>query len=176
MSLAPRPFLSLCAADIMSKSMVIVPREMSLQGAARLLGRASVSGAPVVDDAGRCIGVISTTDFMHWVEHDQTPGTAGFKNTMSNPWQMSESIDACSHVKDCMTGNPVLVKPTTRIGELARLMMEAHIHRVIVVEGASQRPVGIVSSTDILAAVSRADAQEPHDTTPGAARAADTIY
>ena len=36
-------------------------------------------------------------------------------------------------------------------------MMDAHIHRLIVIDNVSERPIGIVSSMDILAAVARAD-------------------
>lgn len=171
-----RSLLTQTATDLMSETVVIIPRAMSLQGAARILARAGVSGAPVVDDAGQCIGVISTTDFMHWVENDKTPAAARFKHTMSNAWQMAEHGDPCCQVEDCMTRDPVLVKPTTRIGELARMMMEAHIHRVIVVDTAGKRPLGVVSSTDILAAVARADVVDPAEN-PGSGEAlADTIH
>jgi CBS domain-containing protein len=54
-----------------------------------------------------------------------------------------------------MTQDPVTVSPGTHISDLARMMTDAHIHRVIVVDG-QNRPVGIVSSTDILAAVAYA--------------------
>jgi len=171
-----RSLLSQSAADIMSQFMVILPREMSLQGAARTLARAGVSGGPVVDDLGQCIGVISTTDFMHWVESNKMPMAAQFKQTMSNAWQLSENGDRCSRVEDCMTRDPVLVKPTTPIGELARMMMEAHIHRVIVVDSATKRPLGVVSSTDILAAVARAHALEPQDEPEVGAALSDTIH
>jgi len=40
------------------------------------------------------------------------------------------------------------------IGDLANMMIDAHIHRVIVVDS-NERPIGIVSTTDILAAVAR---------------------
>ena len=55
-----------------------------------------------------------------------------------------------------MTADPVTVSPHTPIGKLARLMLDAHIHRVVVVDE-QRRPIGIVSSTDILAAVAYAD-------------------
>jgi CBS domain-containing protein len=54
-----------------------------------------------------------------------------------------------------MTADPVLVSPETRVGELTRMMVDAHIHRLIVA-GADRRPAGIVSSTDVLAALARA--------------------
>jgi CBS domain-containing protein len=51
-----------------------------------------------------------------------------------------------------MTPDPVMVKPATPITEVARKMIDAHIHRVVVVDEAG-RPKGIVSSTDVLGAV-----------------------
>jgi CBS domain-containing protein len=62
-----------------------------------------------------------------------------------------------------MTKDPVLVGPGTPIGELAGIMMDAHIHRIIVVDMVTLRPLGIVSSMDILAAVARID-QSPRGT------------
>jgi CBS domain-containing protein len=151
--------LTLSAADIMSNHVVMIPREMSLQGAARMLGRSGVTGAPVVDSTGRCIGVLSTTDFMRWVEKERHDGLGhGTGEPMCSAWQLPESaIDPTCRVEDFMTRDPVLVAPGTKIGELARMMMDAHIHRVIVVESLTERPVGIVSSMDILAALARAD-------------------
>ena len=54
--------MRLSAADIMSRNVVVLPREMSLPGAARMLAQAGVTGAPVVDAGGRCIGVLSATE------------------------------------------------------------------------------------------------------------------
>jgi CBS domain-containing protein len=153
---ANKPLLTLSAADIMSHSVIMLPPAMSLQGAARLLARARVTGAPVVDEAGHCVGVLSATDFMHWVERDQElTFHDGPSDMMCKPWQMSERLPIC-RVEDFMTREPILVSPGTRIGELARQMMDAHIHRVIVVD-VHGRPIGVVSSIDILAAVARAD-------------------
>ena len=116
-----KSLLSLCAADIMSRQILTIPRAMSLQGAARSLARANVSGAPVVNDNGRCIGVLSTTDFMHLVEHDHDSGSKArvTSEPMCSSWQIPKSaaqLPCC--VEDYMTKDPVLVPPATRIGEL----------------------------------------------------------
>src|SRR5438876_6703168 len=68
MRTANKQLLALTAADLMSDPVVTIPKEMSLQGAAHLLSRFSISGAPVVDGGGRCIGVLSTTDFVSWTQ------------------------------------------------------------------------------------------------------------
>ena len=147
------PLMFLTAAEVMSRNVILVPQDMSLKGAARLLLRARVSGAPVVDDNGRCVGVLSTTDFLHWVEDGSThqePVEAVYQ-----PWHICENrASPTDTVQRFMTADPVVVAPGTRIGALAQKMMDAHIHRVIVVD-AEGRPIGIVSSTDILAAVAR---------------------
>jgi CBS domain-containing protein len=156
MHTANKPLMSLCAADIMSCNVVMIPRAMSLPGAARMLSRAGVTGAPIVDDNGHCIGVLSTTDFMHLVERDHQPN--GRTPTIAQSWQIPDAdVEPVCCVEEYMTKDPVQVGPATPIGELARMMMDAHIHRIIVVDLVSRRPLGIVSSMDILAAVARVD-------------------
>jgi CBS domain-containing protein len=59
-------------------------------------------------------------------------------------------------VRDWMTPDPVTSPPTVSVSELARAMIDAHVHRVIIAEE-DGRPIGIVSSTDILAAVAYAE-------------------
>ena len=111
----------------------------------------------MVDEAGRCIGVLSSTDFLHWVEtgkanHPQDPRAA-----YSRAWQIvdPEALPD-NEVRAHMTPDPITVAASTLIGDLARMMLDAHIHRVIVV-GAQGEPIGIISSTDLLAALAHAD-------------------
>jgi CBS domain-containing protein len=59
-------------------------------------------------------------------------------------------------VRQFMTANPVTMPSSTPIRVLARAMIDAHIHRVIVVDETG-RPTGIVSSTDVLAALAYAE-------------------
>ena len=60
-----------------------------------------------------------------------------------------------NEIRQYMTAQPITVAPMAPIGELAQKMVDAHIHRVLVVVD-QNRPRGIVTSTDILAAVARA--------------------
>lgn len=157
MTATSKPFLELCAGELMSPEVVMISQEMSLQGAARLLSRAQVGGAPVVDAAGRCVGVLSSADFLHWVEGGQQTGNNPEKQCMCSAWQIveTEKLPECL-VADVMTKDPVTMGTEVHIADLARTMVDAHIHRVIIVDR-KQRPIGIVSSTDILAALTRAD-------------------
>jgi CBS-domain-containing membrane protein len=165
-----KPFLALVAKDLMSDVMTTIPRDMGMQAAARWLSQIHISGAPVVDDQGRCVGVLSSSDFVACCAANHTPctkhraeanrGPCAFPDCVSSEWQMvnvAESVE--SLVCDHMTPDPATARPETTITQLARMMRDAHIHRLIIVDD-QRRPLGIVSTTDIVAAVARAGGDE----------------
>jgi predicted transcriptional regulator len=146
---------SLTANDLMSRDLVLIPAQMSLRAAARTLSKSHISGAPVVDRDGRCIGVLSTTNFLHSVEKGEQPHPA--EPVYHSAWQIPEPEDLpADRVEAHMTRDPVTAPPGASIIRLARMMLDAHVHRIIIVDRAD-KPIGIVSSTDILAAVARED-------------------
>jgi CBS domain-containing protein len=78
-------------------------------------------------------------------------------------WQVIEVEKLpADEVGQYMTADPVTVTLDTPIGSLARMMIDAHIHRVIVVDE-QRRPVGVVSTSDIMAAVAHADSVQQAD-------------
>jgi CBS domain-containing protein len=151
---ATKALLNLTAGDLMTTPVMTIPEKTSLREAACLLLQSDISGAPVVDAAGRCLGVLSSTDFVVWA------GENGEEISFIAPWgeriPVGNSPD--KEIRHYMTTQPVTVSPRISIGELAEKMVEAHIHRILVVAD-KDRPCGIVSSTDILAAVMRAAQQ-----------------
>ena len=153
---AARPFLDLTAADLMTTPVRTIPQDTTLREAAHLLTRDRISGAPVVDADGRCIGVLSSSDFVTWAGKDGN-GKETCRCHFIAPWGEMIDIDDApdNEIRHYMTAQPVTVAPTAPIGELAQKMVDAHIHRILVVVDES-RPQGIVASTDILAAVARA--------------------
>jgi CBS-domain-containing membrane protein len=72
-------------------------------------------------------------------------------------WQMVdlEKLPA-DEVRRFMTADPVTVRSSIPIRTLARMMIDGHIHRIIVVDE-ERRPIGVVASTDLLAAVAYAE-------------------
>ena len=154
MNVATKSLANLTAIDLMSHEFTAIPRHVTLRSAAHRLSQAGISGAPVVDACGACIGVISSTDFVHWAEgsrpvrHDHA-----HSECVCSDWQVCEAESLpTEEVGNYMTVDPVTAQPTTRIAELARMMLDAHIHRIIIVNQ-DNHPIGIVSATDILAAL-----------------------
>jgi predicted transcriptional regulator len=157
MVLATKPLFETTAADLMSAVVITVPEDMSLKAAAHQLAKAGITGAPVVNKDGRCIGVISGTDFVHCLEREYwTVPACAASPAFSSPWQaLDPNTLPDLKVHECMTRDPVVVTSIANLGELARKMIDVHIHRVIVTDS-TNKPIGIVSVTDILAAVVRA--------------------
>ena len=86
---------------------------------------------------------------------------------MAKPWAIPETsvLEGECTVTDFMSKNPVTVSVSASIAELAQMMLESHIHRVVVTE-ANGRPRGIVTTMDLLAAISKC-APEPESSLRG---------
>ncbi len=157
MAIATKSLWTLTANEVMSRDLVTIPQAMSLAAAARILAHARISGAPVVDRDGRLIGVISLWDIAAWAGKPGHPARRPPPESedFHSPWQLVDARDLPpDEVSRHMTTNTVTARPSTPLAELSRMMVDAHIHRIIVVDD-EHRPIGIVSSTDILGAVAR---------------------
>jgi CBS domain-containing protein len=150
-----KPLSAMTTDELMTRNVVAIPQDMNLQAAARLLVREQISGAPVIDAEGRCVGVLSANDFVRWAD-DQArvkPVYCLIPPCVCSDWQVVDlEMVSREAVRGHMTADPVTVSPATPVPHLARMMLDAHIHRAIVTDP-ERRPVGVVSSTDILAAV-----------------------
>lgn len=127
-------FASLHVSDLMTARVIRVSEKEIMARAATTLAQARITGAPVVDDEGRLVGVLSVTDFVH-----------------SGSGERASAADT-DLVERHMTSPAISVTPETELSEAALLMCQKHIHRLPVVDQEG-RPIGLVSSLDIVASV-----------------------
>lgn len=149
------------AADIMSRGVVSVEATESIQDAMRIMTEHHVSGVPVVDETNRCIGVISTSDIVSYVEADQEalegqiPRTENWFNPETQKWEESTfSAEMLGEydlvpVDEVMTSDPLTVHPELPVVHVAQSMMEHGIHRVFVVND-DKRINGVISALDFV--------------------------
>ena len=109
------------AHDIMTHEVITIGPDASIHDAARLLSEYNISGVPVVDDAGRMIGIITEADLL---------GKEG------------------KTVADIMTPRVTTAEEETPVETVAQILTSNRFKRLPVVRG--ERLVGIVSRADIV--------------------------
>jgi predicted transcriptional regulator len=142
--------------DIMNPRVVTVTDTMVLREAAQILVEEGITGAPVVDDLGTLVGVISQSDLVeHAVAtaHELTIEAPFYRRPYDDVIRPDRSLPLAERstelVKDVMTPFLVTVAEDIPIQEVAARMAKCGIHRLIVVD-ADQDICGIVTSMDVL--------------------------
>jgi len=140
--------------ELMNPDVVSLRPEQSVPEAQELLARRSVSGAPVVDDAGRVVGVVSQNDLVRKAAHPDAAGPAGhFFTSMEEFADLGGTPITASgmRVADVMSSRVYHVARDTGVAIAANIMRERRIHRLLVTERGVL--VGVVTSLDLLRVV-----------------------
>jgi len=149
MAIRPRRVLELMNPDV-----VTLRPDHSVTEAQEILSSKSVSGAPVVDDSGRVVGVVSQNDLVRSAAHPDTAGHAGqFFTSIEDYADLGDTpVPAASvRVADVMSKRVFSVNRDTGVAVAANIMRERKIHRLLVTDRGVL--VGIVSSLDLLRVV-----------------------
>lgn len=158
------------AADVMYSEVISVWPHHTLAQAASVLLREQISGVPVVDSSGVCIGVFSVSDVLRAEkkvadERDKAALSDFFRSDLALP--VSVYTEKLAEIRDrttpaaeqpverFMTTDLVSVAEDTPLVDIVRSMVDAHLHRVLVLD-TDQRLRGIVATIDVLAALLRA--------------------
>lgn len=143
------------AADLMNPEVLTVPGDMPVRDLARFLVDNDITGAPVEDDAGRLIGVVSVFDIARLLGEDEDdfeleepdePAANGAGDDDGLDDDGGEDDDLL--VEDIMTPSVWSVPEEATVPEVATLMLKEHLHRLIVTR--ADEPVGIISTSDLL--------------------------
>ncbi len=124
--------------DVMTRGVATVPIRATAKEIASMLSRQGLSGVAVIGNDGVAVGVISDMDILKVI------GKPNWENITA------ESI---------MTSDIQMIRPMCTLGEAAKIMREKAIHRLLVFSehgvGASHRPIGILSASDIVREAAR---------------------
>ncbi len=147
------------ARDIMQTRVVTVSPDAPLRAVQSALIAEGIHGAPVVDEQGVVVGVISSTDLLRAASEAADIASAEptyFRYDLElhgsdwgrAPADLSERLPD-SRVSDVMTTEILAVTPDAPISGIARVLRENAVHRVLVIENGEL--CGIVSAMDLIA-------------------------
>jgi len=128
-------------AELMQTDVKTVDIDATVEDAITTLADVHVSALPVTDARGRIIGVLSTTDILGALSETTEP-------------EMRERLFDETPVRDIMTSRSRVIGPDADVLEAAREMLHLDVHRLFVED--EGQLVGVISQTDIVAAVATA--------------------
>jgi CBS domain-containing protein len=145
----------------MSRNILSVGRDATIAEAIRLMLDHQISGLPVIDAAGRLVGILTEGDLLRRSETGTERHRPRWLEILMGPGRLAgEYVRTHGRkVEGIMTRDLVSVTPDTPLDEIVALMERRRIKRVPVLEG--DTPVGIVSRADLLRALARSLEVQP---------------
>jgi CBS domain-containing protein len=142
------------AEDLMAANPISIRAEAGIPEAIALFTEKGITAAPVIDEAGHPIGVVSRSDLLiHQREHDRAlaakpeyffPSTFGSAET---PREVKPT--GRSTVAELMTPAIFSVAPATPATRVINDMLGLHVHRLFVVDDDGVL-IGVISTMDVL--------------------------
>ena len=143
---------AITVGDLMTKDVVTVKRETSLEEAARRLTGLRISGMPVVDDNDKVVGVVGELDLISLGGGAKGNAVKNlFRRMLGEPVPASREGDSVGAV---MSKPAITIKPTAHIREAAHILESHRIKRLPVVND-DGRLIGVISRADIVRGMSR---------------------
>jgi len=145
-------------AEIMERDPESVREDADVETVIRVLRENELPGVPVVNEGGRCVGIVTEADLvlpdeggdLHLPHYINVFGGTVFLEPLRHFEQRLRKAFA-STAADMMTEDPTTVAPDTPIAEAARIIHDSGHNRLPVVEHG--RLVGVVTRVDVLGAL-----------------------
>ena len=146
--------------ELMTTDVIAFKPDNKIPHVAKTFRTKRISGAPVIDDQKKVIGVISEADIMKLTAAIPFPDidplnpfpVFSMSSYMKKVKKIPDDIDTIfdGYVKDVMSKNPVTISPDDSISDAARIMRKNDFNRIPVVD-AEGKLVGLIAREDIIA-------------------------
>lgn len=143
------------AKDIMTKEVITVKPEATVEELARLLMNNKISGVPVTNDYKKLIGIVTENDLITQNKRLHIPTVIRLFDAfiLLGSGRMEEEIRkmAATTVNEICTKKVVSITEETTLDEIATIMAEQHVHLLPVLR--ENMVVGIVGKADMVRAM-----------------------
>ena len=144
--------------EYMEPDPVTVTPDVKAEDVAFLLGQHELHGVPVVNEAGRCVGIVTENDLvladeegdLHIPHYVELFGGLVFLESIRGFERRLKKATATT-AKDLMTADPTTIDPDADVHDAARLISTSGHNRLPVVEHGLL--VGVITRTDVLRAL-----------------------
>jgi len=162
-------YSGLTAADIMVSDVITIRASTTIEELAELFQIHNINGAPVVDDDGLLIGIVTEDDIVvggmgltdeeldGLDDEPETSDPAGEAQSAADSDKEETSVPEVRQVGEIMTPNPIAVEEDVPVEELCNLMWNLKIHRIPIVS--KGKVLGIVSTIDLCRLVAQGQAR-----------------
>ncbi len=147
--------MALTVRDIMQHDPVSVTVADSVETVLHVMRDHDLSGVPVVNEGGRCVGIITEADLVlseegedfHLPHYFELFGGVVFLERWSHFEERARKAFA-SLAEDMMTPDPITIEPDATVREAAHIIAGKKYNRLPVIEHG--RLVGVVTRVDVL--------------------------
>jgi CBS-domain-containing membrane protein len=148
----------LTAKDIMTKEVIAVTPNTSIEELAGLLVNNRISGAPVVNAAGAIVGIVTENDLISRNKRLHIPTVVSFLDAaiyLESSKKFADEVKrvTATKVADICVKKVVTITEDTSLTDIATIMSEKKVHILPVVKAG--KVVGIVGKRDVVKAVSQ---------------------
>lgn len=148
----------LTAKDIMTKDVITVKPDTSIEELSSLLVKNEISGVPVVDDSGALYGIVTENDLISRNKRLHIPTVVSFLDAAiylesSKKFEQEVKRLTATRVGDICVRKVVTIGEDTTVVDIATIMSEKKAHLLPVVKAG--KLVGIVGKRDMVKAVAR---------------------
>ncbi len=138
--------------DVMTTRVIAVKRSADYKEICWVLRQHRVSACPVINDAGKVVGVVSEADLLYKVADPDPPS-----GLIRLRWKLGEESKVNAVTADqLMTSPAITIAPDAPVQVAARVLQDRRVRRLPVV-GPGGMLIGIVSRTDLLSVYERPD-------------------
>ncbi len=140
--------------DIMTKNVITVSTEDSVEKCAKLLQENDISGLPVIDEEDHVVGIVTEGDLIRRASRIKAPGyleILGGLIYLGSPKKFVDELQRAMAVTagQMMSSNVVSIRPDDKVEKAATVMVEKGINRLPVLD-VRDKLIGIVSRRDIM--------------------------
>lgn len=144
------------ARDIMTRDVVTVTKDQPISDLSKLFIENHFNGVPVLDDAGKVIGVVTQGDLIEQNKNLHIPTViALFDAVLFLESEKKFEVDVKkltgSKIEDIYSKNPATVSLDTDLNEITTLMAEKDVHTLPVLD--NDNLVGIIGKKDVIRAM-----------------------